>query len=208
LQKENVEAIAKEIINILIERFHIKSYDQYVQDKGMDYLVPKVNLTQKQHAVEVNLNVGDDELIELGKKGILDPETNTRRGPLALALDYLHAIKAYYAKEGRNPTDIELESIAQTWSEHCKHTLFAAQMDDIEEGIYKKYIRNATMKIREELGENDFCLSVFKDNSGGIIFDENFMVTDKVETHNSPSALDPLVLYTTVRLLLIRSAAL
>lgn len=191
LQKEHIEIIAKELINVLIERFHIKSYEQYAEEKGMDYLVPKVNLAQKQHAVKVNLEVSDEELAELGKKGILDPETNTRRGPLALALDYLHAIKAYYAKEGRNPTDIELESIAQTWSEHCKHTLFAAQMDDIEEGIYKRYIRNATMKIRNELGENDFCISVFKDNSGGIVFDDDYMITDKVETHNSPSALDP-----------------
>ena len=189
--QDTIEAIAKELINILIERFHIKSYDQYIADNGMDYLVPKVNLTQKQAAIEVNLDVSDDELLDIGKKGILDPETNTRRGPLALALDYLHAIQAYFKKEGRNPTDIELESIAQTWSEHCKHTLFAAHIDDIPEGIFSRYLKAATMHIRQSLGEKDFCLSVFKDNSGGIIFDDKYMVTDKVETHNSPSALDP-----------------
>ena len=191
LTKDAIETIAKELINILIERFHIKSYDQYMTDNGMDYLVPKVNLTQKQVAIEVDLNIGPEELADIGKKGILDPETNTRRGPLALAPDYLSAIQAYFKKEGRNPTDIELESVAQTWSEHCKHTLFAAQMDDIKEGIFSKYLKSATMEIRKSLGSKDFCLSVFKDNSGGIIFDDEYMVTDKVETHNSPSALDP-----------------
>ncbi|MEE9525802.1 MAG: AIR synthase-related protein [Candidatus Woesearchaeota archaeon] len=191
LEKEDVEIIAKELINILIERFHIKSFDVYNNDEGMDYIVPKVNLSQNQDVIEIDLEVDDEKLIELGKKGILDPETQTRRGPLALDLDYFKAIQEYFRKEGRKATDIEVESIAQTWSEHCKHTIFAGKMDDIEEGIYKKYIRSATMKVREELGEKDFCLSVFEDNSGGIIFDDTYMITDKTETHNSPSALDP-----------------
>ncbi|MBA2869255.1 AIR synthase-related protein [Methanococcus maripaludis] len=191
LAKHDVEKIAEELINILIERYHIKTYDNYVKDCGMDYIIPKVNLTSEPKVIEISLNVSDDELIEIGKKGILDPETGERRGPLALDLDYITAIKEYYQKEGRNPTDIELEALAQTWSEHCKHTIFASQIDDIEEGIFKKYIRNATNEIREELGEKDFCISVFSDNSGGIIFDDEWMVTDKAETHNSPSALDP-----------------
>ncbi|MDK2929541.1 MAG: phosphoribosylformylglycinamidine synthase subunit PurSL, partial [Methanococcus sp.] len=191
LAKHDVEKIAEELINILIERYHIKTYDNYVKDCGMDYIIPKVNLTSEPKVIEISLNVSNDELIEIGKKGILDPETGERRGPLALDLDYITAIKEYYQKEGRNPTDIELEALAQTWSEHCKHTIFASQIDDIEEGIFKKYIRNATNEIREELGEKDFCISVFSDNSGGIIFDDEWMVTDKAETHNSPSALDP-----------------
>lgn len=190
--KENVKKIAEELINVLIERYHIKTYDNYVKDMGMDYIIPKVNLTSEPKVIEVNLNVSDEELIEIGKKGILDPETKERRGPLALDLDYITAVKDYFKKEGRNPNDIELEAIAQTWSEHCKHTIFASEIDeDIKEGIFKKYIRNATNDIRKELGEKDFCISVFSDNSGGIVFDENWMVTDKAETHNSPSALDP-----------------
>ncbi|UCD04110.1 MAG: phosphoribosylformylglycinamidine synthase subunit PurL [Candidatus Woesearchaeota archaeon] len=191
INRGDVEKISHELINVLIERFHIKSYEEYFKDEGMDYIVPRVNLHQSQDVVEVDLNVSDEKLMELGKKGILDPQTNKRRGPLALDLDYLHAIQDYYKKEGRNPTDIELESIAQTWSEHCKHTIFATEMDDISEGIFSRYIKGSTNKIRKDLGDKDFCLSVFKDNSGGIIFDDEFMVTDKVETHNSPSALDP-----------------
>lgn len=191
LSIQDVECIAHELINPLIERFHIKSHDDYLKDNGMDLIVPKVNITEELKVTEVDLNIPEQDLIDLGKKGIADPETKIRRGPLALDLDYLLAIKAYFATENRNPTDIELESIAQTWSEHCKHTIFAAEIDDINEGIFKKYIRGATEKIREELGENDFCLSVFKDNSGGIVFDDDFLISDKAETHNSPSALDP-----------------
>ena len=87
---------------------------------------------------------------------------------------------------------MELESLAQTWSEHCKHTIFASPMDDdVPDGLYKTYIQAATNRIRKEKGENDICLTVFTDNSGAIIFDDQYLVTHKVETHNSPSALDP-----------------
>lgn len=191
LKKDDVKKIAQELINTLIERHHIKSYDDYVNDKGMDKILPLVKLTEEPEVLEIDLNIDEEELINLGKKGILDPKTGKRRGPLALDLDYLNAIKKYFKKAGRKPTDIELETIAQTWSEHCKHTIFASEIDEIKEGIFKKYIKGSTEKIRKDLGDKDFCLSVFKDNSGGIIFDDEYMVTDKAETHNSPSALDP-----------------
>jgi phosphoribosylformylglycinamidine synthase len=64
-------------------------------------------------------------------------------------------------------------------------------MDDIKDGLYKAFIKSATNKIRAKRGKKDFCLSVFTDNAGGIIFDDAYIVTHKVETHNSPSALDP-----------------
>ena len=87
---------------------------------------------------------------------------------------------------------MELEALAQTWSEHCKHTIFASAMDDdVPDGLYKTYIQAATNRIRKEKGEHDICVTVFTDNSGAIIFDDQYLVTHKVETHNSPSALDP-----------------
>ena len=100
----------------------------------------------------------------------------------------------------RSPTDAELEVLAQTWSEHCKHKIFAARIhyEDREAGtvepidsLYKTYIQNTTKAIRERLGEKDFCLSVFKDNAGVVAFNDTHDVCIKVETHNSPSALDP-----------------
>ena len=128
----------------------------------------------------------------LGKEGIRDPQNGQRRGPLALDLAQLHAIRDYFRKLGRKPTDVEIESLAQTWSEHCKHTIFASAMDDdVPNGLYKSCIQAATNEIRAEKGEKDICVSVFSDNSGAIIFDDEYLVTHKVETHNSPSALDP-----------------
>lgn len=189
-QKEQTQEIGHQLANSLIQRIHIKSKDQFQKDSGMDFVVPKVVLESHPQTDEVNLDISEEQLLKLGKEGILNPD-GTRRGPLALEKDYLVAIKNYFQKEGRNPTDIELESLAQTWSEHCKHTIFAAEIDEVKDGLYKHYIKRATNEIRKKKGENDFCVSVFSDNAGGIIFDEDWIITDKAETHNSPSALDP-----------------
>jgi len=187
---EAVKKISEELANSLIQRIHIKSKSQFDQDKGMDLIVPKVHLKEHPQTDTVDLDIPMDQLLKLSKEGIPNAD-GTRRGPLSLSEDYLETIKAYFKKEGRKPTDIELESIAQTWSEHCKHTIFAAKIDELTDGLYKGYIKRATNEIRKEKGEKDFCVSVFSDNSGGIIFDENWVITDKAETHNSPSALDP-----------------
>ena len=190
LEKKDIEKIALQLTNPLIQRFHIKSYSSYKKDKGMDKIVPKVTLTNKIKVDDINLNVGDEELIKIGKAGI-ENKDKTRRGPLALDLTYMKTIQEHFKKIGRKPTDIELESIAQTWSEHCKHTIFADPIDEVEKGLFKTYIKAATDEIRKKKGKKDFCYSVFTDNSGAIEFDEKYLVTHKAETHNSPSALDP-----------------
>jgi len=192
LQEKDAEEIANALYNKLIERAQIKSHEKYSSDNGMGITVPRVKLQTKPHVDKIDIfKMTEAELVELGKKGIKNPD-GTYRGPLALDMDYLRAIRDYFKKENRIPTDIEIESIAQTWSEHCKHTIFAASMDnDIPEGLYKGLIKKATNEIRKKKGKKDFCVSVFKDNSGAIIFDKKYLVTDKAETHNSPSALDP-----------------
>ena len=185
---------AKEIgllfANPLIQRISVKSYDQFQSDQGMDVIVPKVELDTNPSVDQVDLEVSDEALKVLGKKGIQNSD-GSYRGPLALSVRQLHEIREHFRALSRNPFDIELESIAQTWSEHCKHTIFANAIDEISDGLYKGLIKKATNDIRANKGDDDFCVSVFKDNSGGIIFDENYVVTDKAETHNSPSALDP-----------------
>lgn len=191
LSREDINIIAERMANPLIQRIHIKSFDEFGMDGGMGIVVPKVRLDAKPGAdvVEI-LNASDGELSTIGKQGIANAD-GSRRGPLALDLAFMKTIQKYFQEKGRNPSDVELESIAQTWSEHCKHTIFADPMDEIKEGLYKTYIKAATGRIRQQKGEKDFCVSVFVDNSGAIVFDENYLVTDKVETHNSPSALDP-----------------
>ncbi|MDM8334920.1 phosphoribosylformylglycinamidine synthase subunit PurL [Wolbachia pipientis] len=128
----------------------------------------------------VNLNVSDQELEKISGDGI------DGNGALGLSLTAMKAIKGYFNKLGRNPYDIELESLAQTWSEHCKHNIFCSPIDEIEDGLYAHYIKRATREINSNI-----CVSVFSDNAGGIIFDDDYLIVDKVETHNSPSALDP-----------------
>lgn len=190
LKKEDAEKIGQFFANPLIQRIHVKAYKEFIKEKGMGVVVPRVKLDDDLKADEVNLNVSDEELQIIGKQGVANPD-GTRRGPLALNLSYMKAIQSYFKKLKRNPTDIELESIAQTWSEHCKHTIFADPIDNIKEGLYKTFIKSSTEKIRKRNGKKDFCVSVFSDNSGAIEFDEKYLITHKVETHNSPSALDP-----------------
>lgn len=190
LTAADAKQIALSLYNPLIQRAHIKSYQEFVKDGGMDFVVPKVNLSAKPNITEVNLDVSDEELTKIGKQGIANSD-GTRRGPLALDLLYMKTIQAYFKKLGRNPTDIELESLAQTWSEHCKHTIFADPIDEVQDGLFKTYIRKATEDIRKAKGKNDICISVFTDNSGSIALDDDYMISHKVETHNSPSALDP-----------------
>ncbi|MBU4017398.1 phosphoribosylformylglycinamidine synthase, partial [Patescibacteria group bacterium] len=188
--EKEVFKIAESLYNPLIERMHLKDFRTFVKDSGMDFVVPRVNLIKTPNVIQVDLDVTDEELAIIGKSGITGPD-GIRRGPLALDLTFMRTIQAYFKKMKRKPNDIELESLAQSWSEHCKHTIFADPIDELKDGLYKTYIKGATEEIRRKKGNRDFCVSVFTDNSGGIIFDDEFMVTHKVETHNSPSALDP-----------------
>ncbi|HEY4526036.1 MAG TPA: AIR synthase related protein, partial [Candidatus Paceibacterota bacterium] len=190
LSPEDVQKIADSLYNPLIQSVRIKDAKQFRREKGMGVFVPKVTLKSSAQVNEVNLWVRDADLVKLGQEGIANPN-GTRRGPLALDLDTLKTIRTYFYNLGREPSDVELETLAQTWSEHCKHTIFADPLDNLTRGIFKTYIQAATEKIRRDKGKNDFCVSVFKDNSGGIKFGEDYVITHKVETHNSPSALDP-----------------
>jgi len=175
LNKEEVQQIANSLHNPLIQRSHF----------GMNLIIPKVKLFKKPSVTQIDLELSEDELIKIGKSGIANHD-GTRRGPLALDLLFMKTIRDYFRKKKRKPTDIELESLAQTWSEHCKHTIFANPIDEVKDGLFDHYIKRATKEINK-----DFCVSVFSDNSGAIKFDEKNLITHKVETHNSPSALDP-----------------
>ncbi|MBN1526840.1 MAG: phosphoribosylformylglycinamidine synthase subunit PurS, partial [Candidatus Omnitrophica bacterium] len=113
----------------------------------------------------------------------------SKDGQLFLSLDEMRTIKAYFRKRGRNPTDCELETIAQTWSEHCKHKTFRGLIE-YQGKVIDNLLKNTVMKVTKELDKR-WCVSVFKDNSGIIRFDEKNNVCFKVETHNHPSALEP-----------------
>lgn len=129
------------------------------------------------------LNADEAELSRISQEGLL-----------SLNLAEMRAIQSHFAKLERNPTDVELETIAQTWSEHCVHKTFKSlieyaekgQETEIVDGMFKTYIQRAT----EEIGA-EWCVSVFTDNAGIIEFDDEYNIVFKVETHNHPSAIEP-----------------
>ncbi|MCX5858436.1 MAG: AIR synthase-related protein [Proteobacteria bacterium] len=193
LDRALVEQVAAGLFNPLIERSAIRSREEFEREGGLSLPLPRVKLPPEAPVLNVDLNLPDEELARLGRQGILEGTRNgreLRRGPLALDLDSLHAIRDYFNREGRKPTDLELESIAQTWSEHCKHTIFAACLDRVD-GLFQTYIRRATEEIRKKQGRKDFCVSIFTDNAGVIRLNRDWNLVYKVETHNTPSALDP-----------------
>jgi len=108
---------------------------------------------------------------------------------LALNLQEMKAIQQYFQKKGRNPTDVELQTIGQTWSEHCFHKTFKGKIklqDQEIDSLFKTYIAKATEEIRPK-----WCFSVFEDNAGIIRFTRDYGIAVKVETHNHPSAIEP-----------------
>jgi phosphoribosylformylglycinamidine synthase subunit PurSL len=126
----------------------------------------------------------------------------SRDGTLALTIEEMRQIQKHFAEQGREPTDIELESIAQTWSEHCSHKTLKGEIEYTEtiNGVTtKKHFKNmlketvfaATQTIRKNLGADDWTVSVFADNAGIVKFNEQFHACIKVETHNRPSAIEP-----------------
>jgi phosphoribosylformylglycinamidine synthase len=202
ISSEAARQIGETLANPLIQNIRYKRGGEF-QMEGFDAHVPRVVLDSAPRESVVDLlGMSDEMLRTIAKKGVIDPATGQHRGPLSLDADNASAmmvIRDYYRNKGRNPTDVEIECLAQTWSEHCCHTKFAASLDEntedaVPKGLLKTYIKAATEKVHERLkadGRGDFLRSVFRDNSGIIKFDNRWAVTDKVETHNSPSALDP-----------------
>ena len=150
------------------------------------------------------LDVGSDyafERITVPIRQLDDPalEVLSREGQLYLTLVEMQTIQSHFANLDRDPSDVELETIAQTWSEHCSHKTLAGRIAYECDGknwqfenMLKETIFAATDEIRKALGEDDWCVSVFEDNAGIVTFDEEFHVVFKVETHNHPSAFRTL----------------
>jgi phosphoribosylformylglycinamidine synthase len=108
---------------------------------------------------------------------------------LGFSTEELELIQAYFKKEGRNPTDIELQTISQTWSEHCCHKTFKGKIQigsKTISSLFKTYLAKATKEINAP-----WCFSVFEDNAGIVKFDKGYGIAAKVETHNHPSAVEP-----------------
>ncbi|MDO8885611.1 phosphoribosylformylglycinamidine synthase subunit PurL [Candidatus Oleimmundimicrobium sp.] len=191
---KEAERIATGLLaNPIIEHYSIWSEGNWRDRKKENKKYFMDIKSRESFIAEVNLDVDDDELMKISAEGVL-----------SLSLDEMRQIRDYF-KDSKileerkrvglrdKPTDVELEMLAQTWSEHCKHKIFNAFIDYEEDGkrekidsLFKTYIKRATEEI-----DKDWLVSVFADNAGVISFNEDYNLVFKVETHNHPSALDP-----------------
>lgn len=181
LKVEQAEKLAKALLaNSVIQHWKIgsiePSFPEEVESSGTVEIIPIRKLK-------------DDELLALSK---------VRRAALDLA--EMKAVQDYFIKEERDPSDVEFETIAQTWSEHCVHKTFKAKVtiDDrrqtadsdaqssVVDSLIKTYLKSATDKINAP-----WVISAFVDNAGIIDFDDEFEISFKAETHNHPSAVEP-----------------
>ncbi len=198
VDQSTAEHIARKLLaNDLIEQWTVKSPDELAAIAGGPLLGLPVVTDRSDPAVhEIELEIPDTAL-----------EALSRDMMLALDLREMQAIQGYYRdaavqavrKEAglpAKPTDIELEILAQTWSEHCKHKIFAATIEYTDpegktrtiDGLFKNYVKATTDEVAKRV---DWLVSVFHDNAGLIRFDDDYLFALKAETHNSPSALDP-----------------
>ncbi len=206
LDRKTVEHVCKDLLaNELIQRYEFKSAEEWSREPGFEARAARVTGQASDEVAVIGLSsMSDQEMMDF-----------SRANTLALSLEELRTIRDYYQQpeimESRkndglpaDPTDAEIEVLAQTWSEHCKHKIFSSLITfenaetgktEVVDSLYKTYIQGSTKAIRKRNAESgpygDYCLSVFKDNAGVIKFSESLNVCVKVETHNSPSALDP-----------------
>ena len=176
LSPAQVEHIAKDLLaNELIQRFQIADRNAWTASPGFPARTAAVTGEASSTVDIVDLSSLDDAaLMKLSRENIL-----------ALNLEEMRCIRDYYAspevvahRKAKGlpaaPTDAELECLAQTWSEHCKHKIFSSRIsyENLENGttaeinsLYKTYIQGSTKQLRQRMGKDDFCLSVFKDNA-------------------------------------------
>ncbi len=204
--EKSVARIGRDLFaNELIQRYEYKSSAQWAKQPGFEAKAAKVTGQASDEVATIPLSsMSDQELAAF-----------SRDNTLALSLTEMHAIRDYFTRpEVRarrrdmglpetDPTDAEIEVLAQTWSEHCKHKIFNARIDydnaetgqrSVVDSLFKTYIQGSTAAIRKVKADSptgDYCLSVFKDNAGVIKFSDDLSICVKMETHNSPSALDP-----------------
>jgi phosphoribosylformylglycinamidine synthase len=173
LTTDQLETIADKVLaNKIIEDVFIDKDNLFYEGKNetVDYVFHKQELDI--------LDADDEQLLEISEKG-----------QMYLTVEEMKAVRNYFATLGRKPTDVELETVAQTWSEHCMHKTFKGIIDYNGEHI-DNLLAKTVMKATSDLNKS-WCVSVFKDNAGIIEFDENFNICFKVETHNHPSAIEP-----------------
>lgn len=169
--------ISSEGVEAICDRLLVNRVIQHVVKDQEGAVLPSVDYDFKLIYVDM-LNADEAELQRI-----------SREWQLFLNLTEMLEIQRYFRRLGRDPTDAELETFAQTWSEHCVHKTFKGLIE-YEGEVIDNLLRSTIMRVTEEL-DKPWCVSVFEDNAGIIEFDQDHGVCFKVETHNHPSAIEP-----------------
>jgi phosphoribosylformylglycinamidine synthase II len=204
LAQEQITKMSAELLgNSLLNTFEVYTKEQFNESRFQHQQLPIVKM-QTQDITHYNIHKSEQERLKDSVKNCWA----LSKSELQQIQDHFNTVetKTQRTQYGLNelPTDVEMEIIAQSWSEHCKHKIFAANINYSEKGsvsgkklgtkkvesLYKSYIKKATKDINEKRNLN-WLISVFSDNAGIVRFDDNLDLCIKVETHNSPSALDP-----------------
>jgi phosphoribosylformylglycinamidine synthase len=168
--------LSEEDLQSICDKLLVNRLIQHVVTEGEVVVLPSTSYKFVLNTVDL-LGLDDEGLMELSKN------------KLWLNLSEMRRIKEHFSRLGRNPTDVELETLAQTWSEHCIHKTFKSRIK-LGRLVVDNLLKSTVMRVTEEL-KKPWCLSVFRDNAGVIDFDGRYAICFKVETHNHPSALEP-----------------
>ena len=197
---ENIDPkhLASTLHNPMIERASVAGPAECAEGRWPALGFPEQPPATYSEPAIIDLEVSDEQLLEISETGLL-----------ALNLEEMRTIQQHYRDPdirlvreqlglpAKAPTDAELECLAQTWSEHCSHKIFAASIhhvdtetgeDSVIDSLFKTHIMQPTLDIQKQV---DWLLSIFHDNSGVISWNDDWSLCIKAETHNTPSALDP-----------------
>jgi phosphoribosylformylglycinamidine synthase II len=163
---------------LITDKLLVNKIIQHVAKSGEEIFLHALPIEGVERVEVEILNLDDNALIQYSKNRFL-----------SLNLEEMRAIQKHYRRLKRNPTDVELETFAQTWSEHCVHKTFRGIINYNGKTI-DNLLKNTIILSTRELNR-DWCVSVFEDNAGVIRFDDEDNICFKVETHNFPSSLEP-----------------
>ncbi|MBN2379015.1 phosphoribosylformylglycinamidine synthase subunit PurL [candidate division WOR-3 bacterium] len=158
----------RHLFNPLIQHIAVRGEDPFPKNSGSRFKIEYVKLA----------GLSDEELCSLSV-----------RRDWHLDIEEMKAISDHFRQAGRDPTLTEMETLAQTWSEHCVHKTFNAAFE-VGDEKYSNLLKDTIMEPSRKLGM-DWCLSMFSDNAGVVEFSEELALAFKVETHNHPSAIEP-----------------
>ncbi|ETX02517.1 MAG: phosphoribosylformylglycinamidine synthase [Candidatus Entotheonella factor] len=197
LAQQDVERVVRDALaNPLIHQWRITAAADWRDSKNAFLPAPIAGVNKPPQVSTMSLDADDVTLAHLSQERLL-----------SLNIDEMKAIQTYFRTPeqrqqrqcyglGADPTDVELEALAQTWSEHCKHKIFNSTIHyrdaDGTTSTLQSLFKSCIVRATEEIGQRvDWLLSVFHDNAGVIRFNDQWNLVMKVETHNTPSALDP-----------------